>query len=125
MEIAQRQLVITEYQEQERRKERLLAELIVRIEHRKVGDRVRDFLKIENKGPADARNITMLVVGDLDGHILDMPKELPLIAAGTTLEYLILLCVGMSNEFILNIGWSDDSSESRHKKDTNESVISI
>jgi hypothetical protein len=116
MEIAQQQLVITEYQEQERRKGRLLAELMVRIEHRKVGDRVRDFLQIENKGPADARNITIVVKGELDGHILDLPKELPLITAGMTRDYPILLCVGMSNEFILDIGWSDDSGEPRHKR---------
>jgi hypothetical protein len=47
---------------------------------------------------------------------MDMPRELPLIAAGTTFEYLILLCVGMSNEFILDMSWSDDSGEPHHKK---------
>ncbi len=115
-DIAHQQLIITEYQEEERRKGRLLAELTARIEHRKDGDRRKDYLQIENRGPSDARNITMLVEGDLNQHILGMPKELPLIAASTNLEYLTMLCMGMSNEFILDISWSDDSGELHHKR---------
>ena len=115
-DIAHQQLTITEYQEEERRKGRLFAELTARIEHRMDGDRRKDYLQIENRGPSDARNITILIEGDLNQHVLDMPKELPLVVAGTTFEYLIMLCLGMSNEFILDMSWSDDSGELRHKK---------
>lgn len=110
------QLIITEYQEQERRKGRLQAELTARIEHGIDGERRDNYLSIENKGPSDARDITMLVEGDLSQRIMDMPKELPLIASGTTFKYLIILCVGMSNEFILDMSWSDESGELHHKK---------
>jgi len=115
-EIAHQQLIITEYQEQERRKGRHLAELTAKIEHRTDRDRRNDYLSIENRGPSDARDITMQIEGDLDQHILDMPKNLPLIVAGTTFEYLILLCSGMSNEFILDMSWSDESGELHHKR---------
>ncbi len=116
IEIAHQQLIITEYQEQERRKGRLQAELAARIEHRTDGDRRNNYLSIENRGPSDARDITMLVEGDLNQHILGMPIELPLIVAVTTFEYLILLCAGMSSEFILDMSWCDESGELHHKR---------
>ena len=116
-EIARQQLKITENQEQDRRRGKLQSELTAKIDYQKVDERRKaSYLQIENKGPSDAREIKLQVEGDIAGHILSMPMELPLIAAGTSLRYLLLLTVGMSNEFILDVSWSDDSGEPRHKR---------
>lgn len=109
-EIARRQLIITEYQEQERRKGKLKAELIAKTDS-KDGD---PFLQIENKGPADARDITISVKGD--AQIMDLPKEISSIAAGSSLEYRIIITNGASLDFTLDISWFDDSGEINRKR---------
>lgn len=115
-EIAHKQLVITEYQEKERQMGKSYANLTAQIVHRPEEKHFRDFLRIENKGPADARDITISVDSDLE--ILDLPKEISHMSVDSSLQYPIIrtAAAGLSGELKLDIHWSDDSGEPRQKQ---------
>ena len=118
-ELAIRSHIITEYQEKERRMGKSYANLTAKIVHRPEEKHFSDFLRIENKGPADAQYITISVDSDL--KIINMPKEIWHMSVDSSLQYPIIRTAEIrtadsSNELKLDIHWSDDSGEPRQKQ---------
>lgn len=115
--IAEQQLSIIKYQEQERRKERGKANLIGKITHRKTPHATQIVLQIDNRGPLEARNITILLddkpINEHNAIMKHPPdvRELHL-PVGSCLEYQVKSCD--PPYLILDMKWSDNSGEPGH-----------
>lgn len=114
----QKQLVeIEEVRERDRQKEMRKADLVSRL---KDGDG-RDLLVIENKGPAEAREIVILLNGkplsEYEGFVGDQ-KEIRKIGPYSSFHYRLALCYGMELSFEITITWIDDSGEPGFYKTT-------
>ena len=116
-DIARQQLTIIKNQEQERLKEKHKANLVARTEP-KTGKRYdRNFLVIQNNGPADARNIRLFVNGTPISKHRDFVSQLDefvsQLSSGSKIEYLMVLTGDSSGVFNLEMLWDDDTNEPR------------
>jgi hypothetical protein len=107
----QKRLVeIEEVRERDRQKEMRKADLAARLKD----DDSRDLLVIENKGPAEAREIVILLNGkplsEYEGFVGDQ-KEIRKVGPYSSFHYLMVLCCGMELSFEITITWKDDSGE--------------
>ena len=105
-----RQVEIEEIRERDRQKEMRKADLVARLKD----DNGRDLLVIENKGPAEAREIAILLNGkplsEYQGFVRDQ-TEIRKVGPYSSFHYLMALCFGMEISFEITITWNDDSGE--------------
>lgn len=72
-----------------------------------------------NKGPADARNITVYVNGlaiskwRSKGIFACMPDVIPQLSEAMPVRYLLAISQCVGGDFRLEIEWRDDTGESR------------
>jgi hypothetical protein len=104
-----RQVEIEEAREKDRLKERHKADLVARL----VRDG-RDLLIIENKGPAEAREISILLNGR---SLSEFPafvggqSEIHRVGAYSSFHYLMAFYAGVELTPEITINWIDDSGE--------------
>jgi hypothetical protein len=105
-----RQVEIEEIREKDRQKEMRKADLVARL----VNDDNRELLVIENKGPAEAREIVVLLnsrqLSEYQGFIRRQP-EIRRVGPYSSFHYLMVLTMGMDLSFEITIKWVDDSDE--------------
>jgi hypothetical protein len=105
-----RQVEIEEIRERDRQQEMRKADLVARLVHN--GERT--LLVIENKGPAEAREILVLLNGrmlsEYQGFVRRQP-EIRRVGPYSSFHYLMVLTMGMDLSFEINITWVDDSGE--------------
>jgi hypothetical protein len=103
-----RQVEIEEIREMDRQKEMRKANLVARL----VDDNGRNLLVVENKGPAEARDIVILPNGkplsEYEGFVGDQP-EIRKVGPYSSFHYLMVLTSGMNPSFEIAITWIDDS----------------
>ena len=118
--IAGQQRDILDYQEQERRKDRLKARFEARTIKGDVGRNVQTYLQIENKGPADARDIEMSLIDMLSESPATLshqvPTSLPYFPSGSVLNFSLMACMGDPLYYYLKISWKDGSDERHSEK---------
>ncbi len=119
--IASQQLDLINYQEQERRTDRLQARFEARVIHKKVRDYSVPYLQIENKGPAEARDIEMSLI-DVSSELPvkfthEVPRRMSSIPSGVSLDFFLSPRVGGAPPFYyLKISWTDGLDEMHLKK---------
>ena len=105
-----RQVEIEEIREKDRQKEMRKADLVARL----VDDDGRRLLVIENKGPAEAREIVILLndrtLSEYQGFVRQQP-EIRRVGPYSSFHYLMVLTMGMDLSFEITITWTDDSGE--------------
>jgi hypothetical protein len=119
--IAGQQCDILVYQEQERRKDRLQARFEARTIRKGIGDRIpTTYLQIENKGPADARDIEMSLIDMISERPATLhhqiPPSLPYFPSGSILNFLLIACQGDPPYCCLKINWNDGLDERHSEK---------
>ena len=78
-----------------------------------------EILELKNIGPSEARDITLLLDGEpllIHKAVRDIQKEVKQMDAGTSREFQMFVTAGMSNNFELDVSWTDDSREPGHKQ---------
>ncbi len=105
-----RQVEIEEIREKDRQKEMHKADLVALL----IDDNGRDLLVIDNKGPAEAREIVILLNGkplsEYQGFVRNQP-EIRAVGPYSSFHYLMALTMGMDLSFEITITWVDDSKE--------------
>ena len=105
-----RQVEIEEIREKDRQKEMRKANLVARL----VDDDGRDLLVIENKGPAEAREIVVSLndkpLSEYEGFVGGQ-HEIHKVGPYSSFHYLMVLTMGMDISFKIAIAWTDDSGE--------------
>ena len=112
-----RQVEIEEIREKDRQKDMRKANLVARLKN----DDGRRLLVIENKGPSEARDITILLNGrplsEYQGFV-QQKEEIRSVGAFSSFHYLMVLVMGMDLSFEIAITWVDDSEETGHYNTT-------
>jgi len=105
-----RQVEIEEIREKDRQREMRKADLIARL----ANNDGRRLLVIENNGPAEAREIVILLNGrslsEYQGYVRRQP-EIRRVGPYSSFHYLMALTMGMDISFEITIKWVDDSDE--------------
>ncbi len=105
-----RQVEIEEIRERDRQRGMRKADLVARLKD----DDGRDLLVIENKGPAEASEIVILLNGkplsEYQGFVGGQP-DIRRVGPYSSYHYLMALTMGMDLSFEITIAWVDDSGE--------------
>jgi hypothetical protein len=113
--IASQQLDIITDQERERQRDRLRAKFEARITRQKMGNHSIPCLQIENKGPADARDIEMSLIDAFSelpvGLSHEVPPEISSIPSGSSLNFRLIPCMDDPIFYYLKIRWVDGLDE--------------
>ena len=84
------------------------------IAHRRTGSALRHFLRIDNKGPAEARDIKVLLDGKpIMEHpaVVQRQEEVLQIGPKSHFDYLLALSLQANAPRQAEMSWSDDSGE--------------